>query len=510
MGNPTNILDLPLEILDRILDELSFKDKLKLAQADQDLQSAFAYHCRNEYKKISSRTLSLENWSDFLMVYGPNVDEINVDSLDVQYLKLIEQHCCNLKIISGFYLKDHKCTAAKSLISALKSLTSMEITITNDNTAEVIHILQEVPNLKILSIQFLGETYDESGVLKQPSSLEKAHIHKLINLEDLTIRSTFGHSAIKIEELSSHLKMLRKLNLSGVKFGSAPENMELNFPALEELSISDSHIDVELPYCPKLCSLRVFNLQYSSSNFFVKWMVNHINTLESFESDSGVFKKNVLFSIFSSNSFGEWKFPEIKHLVIRNSKIWFPLPFCPKLISLEFSSTTFFSMNFFFKWISKHGTTLQKLSISFELFKEKCRLTKLSKIQSQTWILPALKDLNITFNTISYDLPYCPNLVSLSLEYAKCRSMDYFYKWILRHSNNLQSLKLREELFEENKLLEFLSKCNKIHKLEISDKTISFEFMNSLVNILRENGVTSKNPFEITISHNEFLNIQLG
>ncbi|KAI8041513.1 hypothetical protein M5D96_005778, partial [Drosophila gunungcola] len=68
MGNPTNILDLPLEILDRILDELSFKDKLKLAQADQDLQSAFAYHCRNEYKKISSRTLSLENWSDFLML----------------------------------------------------------------------------------------------------------------------------------------------------------------------------------------------------------------------------------------------------------------------------------------------------------------------------------------------------------------------------------------------------------------------------------------------------------
>ncbi|XP_016975123.2 uncharacterized protein LOC108041655 isoform X2 [Drosophila rhopaloa] len=504
MENHTNILDLPLEILDLILNELSFENKLKLAQADQILEVAFAYHCRNKYKKISSRTFPLENWSDFLMVYGRNVDEINVDGLNVQHLKLIEEHCCNLKIVSGLYLKDQKCSAASSLIRGLKSLTSMEITITNDNTAEVIHVLQDVPNLKILNICYLGETEDES------SSFEIAHIHKLTNLEELSMGSTFASWAINIKDLPSQLKMLHKLNLTSVKIVSTAKDMEFVFPALEELFIDNSHIDVQFPYCPKLRSMRLLNSKYPSSDILVKWMSNHIKTLESFHSDSKIFNKNVLLSLFSSKTFKEWEFPEIKNLVIENSKIWFPLPFCPKLKSLELTSATFFSMNFFFKWISKHENTLHKLKIGHKLFEQNCSLTKLSKIQSQKWILPALKDLEIYSQTISYDLPYCPNLLNLDLEFSECHSMDYFYKWMDKHSGNLQSLQLTDKLFDETRILNFLSKCNKISKFKISTFyiKISFGFMNSLIGILKKNGFTSKNPFEITFSSNEYLDIQ--
>jgi len=164
MGNPTNILDLPLEILDFIFNKLTLENKIKLGLADNKLGAAFAYHSRNEYKKISSQNLPLENWSDFLSICGSIVDEVNVNGLDVQYLKLIEQHCCNLKIISNLYVTDNKCSATKNLIRGVRSLTSLEIRITNDATAEVVLALQELPNLKILNIQYLGEDYGKSYI----------------------------------------------------------------------------------------------------------------------------------------------------------------------------------------------------------------------------------------------------------------------------------------------------------------------------------------------------------
>ncbi|XP_070071974.1 uncharacterized protein [Drosophila takahashii] len=510
MGNPTNILDLPLEILDLIFNKLSFGNKLKLGQADNILGEAFVYHHRNEYKKISSRILPLENWSDFLSICGPIVEEVDVDGLEIQYFKLIEQHCCNLKIISKLYMKDFKCSATRSLFRGAKSLTSLETKITSDTTAKVIHVLQEATNFKILNITYFGEGQDDSssGVTQRASSLDLAKIHKLVHLEELTISSDPFEGSFNIMHLPSQLKMLRFLTFSNIKVNSLIEEVDLTCPALEELNIYSSQIEFQLPFCPKLRSLKIITSKYSSNN--LKWLSKHIVNLETLQADSKIFQKNILLSIFSSKNFKEWEFPKMEQLTINASEIKFPLPFCPRLKSLKLSSTSFFSMNFFFKWISKHESTLEELEITFELFKANCRLTKLSNIQSQKWTLPSLKKLQISHHLISYDLPYCPNLQNLNLEYASCQSMDYFYTWIGKHTNSLECLQLTENLFEETKFLEILPRCQKITKFYISTfpKKISFGFLKSFINILKNNGFSSINPFEIRVPSNEFQHIK--
>jgi len=329
----------------------------------------------------------------------------------------------------------------------------------------------------------------------------------LINLEELKIGATIWPLSLNIMDLPSKLKMLRFLTLTNLTISSPIEKVDFICPSLEELVINSSQIEFELPYCPKLRSLKALRSKYVSNN--LKWLSEHTKTLEILQADGNIFQKNILNSIFLSNNFKTWEFPNIQELGINDSEIKFPLPFCPKLKSLELKSTCFFSMNFFFKWISKHGRTLHKLKIDFKLFKDNCRLTKLSKIQSQQWTLPSLKDLEISFLRMSFDLPYCPNLLYLNVKHVECHSMDYFYIWLLKHANNLQSIELTEELLEESEFLKFLSRCKQIKKcsIPIFSRKISFEFLNSFIKILKKSGVSSKDPFEITVSSNEFRQI---
>ncbi|XP_017059069.1 uncharacterized protein LOC108099916 isoform X2 [Drosophila ficusphila] len=175
MASSTNLLDLPLEVLDIVFTNLSFDDKLKLGRADKNLEAAFKFHIRDNYTKISSRTLPTEYWSEFLMICGSIVNEIDVNFLNVHYFDLIKQYCCNLKIIKGLYVKDCKCLAAKNLLGGLKSLESLEVTITNRNTAKVLHALQELSSLKKLMIKYLGASPGDcnSDVLIEPTSLDQ-------------------------------------------------------------------------------------------------------------------------------------------------------------------------------------------------------------------------------------------------------------------------------------------------------------------------------------------------
>ncbi|XP_017059068.1 uncharacterized protein LOC108099916 isoform X1 [Drosophila ficusphila] len=461
MASSTNLLDLPLEVLDIVFTNLSFDDKLKLGRADKNLEAAFKFHIRDNYTKISSRTLPTEYWSEFLMICGSIVNEIDVNFLNVHYFDLIKQYCCNLKIIKGLYVKDCKCLAAKNLLGGLKSLESLEVTITNRNTAKVLHALQELSSLKKLMIKYLGASPGDcnSDVLIEPTSLDQAHIHKLINLEELVISSSLYRHPININDIQSQLKNLRSLTLSNIQVFSPIEDMEITLPSLEDLSISRSLINFQLPNCPKLRSLKFFNSHCHLNNVFEKWMTIHVKTLNSLIADSGIFNKKMLTSMFSSSDFKEWQCPEIDTLIVNSSEIKFPLPFCPKLKSLELSGTRFFAMNFSYNY-----------------------------------------------------LLYCPNLLSLNLECSEIRSPDYFHNWIAKHSN-LQSLKLPEQFFEEHEFLHLLSRCKKLNKLKISTydkniKKISRGFLNLFIKILKQNGFTESKPFELTVSPNAFQEIQ--
>ncbi|XP_034656934.1 uncharacterized protein LOC117894149 [Drosophila subobscura] len=99
---------LPIEIIDKILGYLPEEDQLQVAQVNQQLGLAFAYHAKEEYKtlffyKFEGNKLQWRYTHDELRVIlslcGSTVEKIIAEPviLSPEINELIEKYCINLK-----------------------------------------------------------------------------------------------------------------------------------------------------------------------------------------------------------------------------------------------------------------------------------------------------------------------------------------------------------------------------------------------------------------------------
>ncbi|XP_026832787.1 uncharacterized protein LOC26526342 isoform X2 [Drosophila erecta] len=114
----------------------------------------------------------------------------------------------------------------------------------------------------------------------------------------------------------------------------------------------------------------------------------------------------------------------------------------------------------------------------------------------------SLKYLHVQHCTFS-ELPDCPNIEYLNIENPTCDIVGYALKFILRNGKNLT------ELYEDsyppidaNSFLDMLRSCPKLRLLCSPMEYIKLYsgYLSSMVEILKENGVTPENPLELIVS----------
>ncbi|XP_022208257.2 uncharacterized protein LOC111064792 isoform X3 [Drosophila obscura] len=170
MEGQWSIIDLPLDVLDKVFDLLDHADKLRFAKSDRVIGEAFAYHTRYKYKRMYLSNVC-GSWSDTVTICGANIVDLdNSYTLADNQLKIIESHCPNLQVVH-LGVKDENCAALKSLIVNLEQLTTVRLWIGGEATPNIYHMLQELPRLKTLRLyRFRKEDELPSSIL------EKLHI----------------------------------------------------------------------------------------------------------------------------------------------------------------------------------------------------------------------------------------------------------------------------------------------------------------------------------------------
>jgi len=177
MENTRTIADLPLEILDLIFKNLSYlKYKVSLAQACKKLGKAFAFHCRNAFRKLAPSTkLTPELWVFVIQECGSEVEELfyNGHSTGLYWNDLIAQavakHCPNLKSLSTCVHRSDVKSIQSFLVKMKSSLISVTLDQRESFPQEILKTVSEITQLKILS--FKGNV-DEDGEFSKAENIQ--------------------------------------------------------------------------------------------------------------------------------------------------------------------------------------------------------------------------------------------------------------------------------------------------------------------------------------------------
>ncbi|XP_022208255.2 uncharacterized protein LOC111064792 isoform X1 [Drosophila obscura] len=268
MEGQWSIIDLPLDVLDKVFDLLDHADKLRFAKSDRVIGEAFAYHTRYKYKRMYLSNVC-GSWSDTVTICGANIVDLdNSYTLADNQLKIIESHCPNLQVVH-LGVKDENCAALKSLIVNLEQLTTVRLWIGGEATPNIYHMLQELPRLKTLRLyRFRKE--------------DASQIYKLVDLEELKIRSNWLHPyrpTLDICQLCFHLQKLRFLKLVKIEICNPGKFPELPSSILEKLHIIDCEITSVLPHIPGLKEFNFFGNYFRVYQLF-KWISKHSLALE--------------------------------------------------------------------------------------------------------------------------------------------------------------------------------------------------------------------------------------
>ncbi|XP_017030903.1 uncharacterized protein [Drosophila kikkawai] len=411
----------------------------------------------NKFKKIDFSSELPQYLPDFFRQNGEFVEEIVMTPMFALGFRLVGQHCSNLQsiTISDADLITENLTPFKTMIVALKNLKEVQIDIKHNDASAILKVLKELQNLKTLGLNI--EDCTELPV-------DLAHLKECVYLETLTIKGTMV--VLKINDISSDLKILRSLLISGGKIISNGQEIAYELPALEKLELFHIRIETSFPDCQKLRILHTRFARFNSD--FCEWLSVKIKTLESVGSNNSILGQDVLSEIFSSLPSG-WVLPNLKNLMLYEDfeTVTFPLPYCPMLTSLNLAQVDEFPKECM-DWITKHSSTLESVE------------------------LPGL-----FFGKNSSDLPFFPKLRAFRLNSSYELSPDSFFNWISKHSETLVVLNIYGNL-DRNRLLKLLSDCRNIRSFRIARTSPAFteNFLRSLFNILKENGVTPDNPFK--------------
>ncbi|KAH8368649.1 hypothetical protein KR084_002874, partial [Drosophila pseudotakahashii] len=113
-----------------------------------------------------------------------------------------------------------------------------------------------------------------------------------------------------------------------------------------------------------------------------------------------------------------------------------------------------------------------------------------------------LEHLGVTYCDIDYELPFFPMLKSIEINNTGSPGYEDLKRSMNKHKSTLKKVVLIVECFCENSMLDLIKNCRKLRYLYVHPKvsdTISKESMLSFINILKENGVTPQNPFQLTM-----------
>jgi len=177
MENPRTMADLPLEILDLIFTSLTYlKYKVSLAQACEKLGKAFAFHCRNAFRKLAPSTkLTPELWVFVIQECGSEVEELFYNGLStgLYWNDLIAQavvkHCPNLRSLSTCVHRSDVKSIQSFLVKMKSSLISVTLDQRESFPQEILKTVSEITQLKILS--FKGNV-DEDGEFSKAENIQ--------------------------------------------------------------------------------------------------------------------------------------------------------------------------------------------------------------------------------------------------------------------------------------------------------------------------------------------------
>uniref|UniRef100_A0A6P4EIX5 Uncharacterized protein LOC108043863 n=1 Tax=Drosophila rhopaloa TaxID=1041015 RepID=A0A6P4EIX5_DRORH len=135
-----------------------------------------------------------------------------------------------------------------------------------------------------------------------------------------------------------------------------------------------------------------------------------------------------------------------------------------------------------------------------ELSVIKIKIVPYEEHNSTVWA--GLESLTLNQCIVSVDLPDCPKLKYLDIHYARCHLEDYMLKFILKNGKNIHTLYERcDPSIDADGFLQLLRGCPKLRFLYTPMEYIKLylAYVNDMIEILRENGVTSEDPMELVV-----------
>ncbi|BFF97564.1 uncharacterized protein DMAD_05950 [Drosophila madeirensis] len=235
--------ELPFEMIDKVFGYLEEKDKLNLAQVNQQFESAFAHHAREAYKKLQCAKYTDYQLKTILTTCGPTVSCLISNNYNLNYAtcKLIAKHCVNLQYFTQV-ISDLNFDACKYVL-AIKGLKNITLSFNISWDYEESDLLQYInADCKALSVQAI-------------SDYQAQKLRQLINLEELHVAPKYYIR--NIFKIVSKIKKLRALHLYNYKECFTSPNQYVEYTELEELELYTCKIYTTLPKCPKLKVLRL-------------------------------------------------------------------------------------------------------------------------------------------------------------------------------------------------------------------------------------------------------------
>ncbi|XP_052844257.1 uncharacterized protein LOC128257326 isoform X3 [Drosophila gunungcola] len=135
-----------------------------------------------------------------------------------------------------------------------------------------------------------------------------------------------------------------------------------------------------------------------------------------------------------------------------------------------------------------------------ELSVVKIEIMPFEENNSTVWA--SLESLTLNKCIISFELPDCPKLKYLEIQYPRCHMEDYILKFILKNGSNMHTLYERcYPSINADGFLQLLRSCPKLRYLDTPMEYIKLylAYVNNIIEILRENEVTSEDPLELVV-----------
>ncbi|XP_017107716.2 uncharacterized protein [Drosophila bipectinata] len=441
------ITDLPLNILDSIFEKLPIKDKINLANSNEELLNVFFYHGKQLYSRVSDKNSEVGLYlTSILPMLGPIINEITFYEPTLELLTLLAQNCPNLNSIQISLENNLSVMWFNNILKELQNLQSIHIFLDSD-PFDMLENLKALKNLKILKLRY-------------GRNIRSSKLHQLENLEELTI-DPYNRMNIETNELSKKLKYLKCKNLN--IFTIILTNQAV-FKFLECIEIDFCDMRPGFPDCPNLQFLRLYKT-YITEDGILQWIKDQMNTWKSYFTSENLLRQESVHKILPIPG----SVAEPFHV----EEIFFPFPNCPHLKSL---CLDYYTLAEHYDWVAQNAKSVEDLSIYFG---------KREVFDLELPLFENVREITITSGPLT--------VVS-----------DSVYDWISMHASTLKALRLFG-LEEDHFSLHMLRHCKKLRSLTLGNgiQTYVREFWMAFFDILQENGMSSKDPLTLIIRNCE-------